>query len=83
MKILSQKKGFSILGMLIVAAIIGVLIWLCLQEREEIPVGTSESMLKEAGVDTRNYKTTLDSTKALIGEMEKKAPDLEKLMDTP
>lgn len=81
MKITTRQQGFTILGMLIAAAIIGILIWLCLQERDHVPTGSSEQMIKDAGIDTRTYKSTLDSTKELIGEIETKGPDLNKIMD--
>ncbi len=77
----SNNAGFTILGMLIAAMIIGILIWLCLQERDQVPTGSSESMIKEAGIDTRTYKSTLDSTKEAIKGIETKGPDLEKIMD--
>lgn len=81
MKKLNDKTGFTILGMLIAAAIIGILVWLCLQERPQVPTGSSESMIKEAGIDTRTYKSTLDSTKAVIKGIETKAPHIDKITD--
>ncbi|MCA9402347.1 MAG: type II secretion system protein [Candidatus Omnitrophica bacterium] len=81
MKIASRQQGFTIIGMLIAAAIVCILVWLCFQERDQVPTGSTQQMIKEAGIDTRTHKSTLDSTKKLIGEIETKGPDIGKIMD--
>lgn len=81
MKRLTSNKAFTIIGLLMVVVIIGLLIYFCLKERPVIPTGSSDSMIKEAGIDTSSYKGTLDSTKDLIKGIETEAPDLQKIMD--
>ena len=81
MRRLAQTKGFTIIGLLIVLAILCVFVYLCLQERPTIPTGSSESMIQEAGIDPATPQSTLQSTQDLIRDIDTEGPDLDKMMD--
>jgi hypothetical protein len=63
------NNGSSIVGILVAAALIGLIFWFVTQMNQQAP--RENSLMKDSGVDTSNYKAMLDSARKVAEDASK------------
>ena len=70
MKKILNKRGMALLSILFALVIIGLIYYFATKNMKKNADTSTQSYLKEAGVDASSYKSTLDSTKKIIKDAE-------------
>ncbi|HBG62045.1 MAG: hypothetical protein A2Y03_06600 [Omnitrophica WOR_2 bacterium GWF2_38_59] len=65
-----NKKASALIVVLIALVIIAIMFSLSMRKKEPGANNNSKGFLKESGVDASSYKSTLDSTKKVIADVE-------------
>ena len=68
-KLNTGRRGQTFIALLIVLVIIGLMWWVLTKNRK--PEAGQDSYLKDAGVDTSNYKTIIDSARKVAADASK------------
>jgi uncharacterized membrane protein YqiK len=58
-----NKQGSSLIVIIITVLIIGLIIFMATKNKKQNP---NSAFIKEAGIDTSTYKSTLESTKNVL-----------------
>jgi len=72
-----NKRAVSLIGILITFVIIAIIFSLSMRKKEHGTNNTSKGFLKESGVDTSSYKSTLDSAKKVVADAKASRENME------
>ena len=65
-----NKKGMGLISILFALVIIGLIYYFATKNNKKTPEPSTKSFIRDAGVDTSSYKSTLDSTRKIIKDAE-------------
>ena len=63
-----NKKASALIVVLLALVIIAIMFFLSMRKKETGANNTTKQFIKDAGVDTSSYKSTLDSTKKILAD---------------
>ena len=64
----NNRQGMAMLSVLLALVIVGIMFYYAWNTAKKKPENANKSFVREAGIDTSNYKTILDSTKQVVNK---------------